>query len=265
MPYAPSVVAIPETQLAAVLHDDYGARYSIERSWLVKQPDADEVLVRLEASGICFGDIHAREGGLPAPSPAVRPLVGGHEGIGRLVALGTGTEERGFRVGDHVGLGWRKWTCRECVFCSNGQDNHCPKQVASGFDADGTLQQYVRVPAHALARIPETNVPAAELAPILCGGATALAAVRRTQAPKGTWLAVPGGGGGVGHLVLQYAKHAGLKTLAIDRRSKEKFCRECGADAFASFEDEDMVGDILKITGGVQSTVVVSAISSAYL
>lgn len=79
-------------------------------------------------------------------------------------------------------------------------------------------------------------------------------------------MAVAGAAGGVGHLVIQYARHAGLKVLAIDHRSKEEFCQSIGIDAFASFQDKTMVEDIKRITGGgVTATVVVSGVGSAYL
>jgi propanol-preferring alcohol dehydrogenase len=78
-------------------------------------------------------------------------------------------------------------------------------------------------------------------------------------------MAVAGAAGGVGHLVVQYAKHEGLQVIGIDRKAKEKFCTDLGVDKFVSFEDKGMVEEIIKISGGgVKSTVVVSGVTSAY-
>lgn len=131
-------VSVPKFQKAAVLHNDYGGRYVVEENWPVRMPLEGEALVKLEASGVCFGDLHARDGGPPAPQKAVRPLVGGHEGIGHVAAVGSDTGP--IKVGDRVGLGWRRSVCNICVFCQNNRDNYCLKQVANGFKTDGTFQ-----------------------------------------------------------------------------------------------------------------------------
>jgi propanol-preferring alcohol dehydrogenase len=132
------MATVPETQTAAVLHKDYGHRYVIERQWPVRAPKAGEVVVKLEASGICFGDLHARDGGPPAPLIAARPLVGGHEGVGHIVAVGDSAGS--FNAGDRVGLGWRRSVCEDCCFCNDGEDNNCMEQIANGFSTDGTFQ-----------------------------------------------------------------------------------------------------------------------------
>lgn len=130
--------SIPNVQRAAVLRGPYGDRHSIEEDYPVKAPSAGEVLVRIEASGICAGDVNPRDGFPPSPPQPVRPLVAGHEGIGHVVALGEGVTD--FGIGERVGMGWRRSTCRECSQCQSGQDNLCQSTVINGYKKDGTFQ-----------------------------------------------------------------------------------------------------------------------------
>lgn len=133
--------SIPTTQSAAVLKGAYGDLHSIVNDWPVPRPTADEALVRIEASGICSGDINPRDGHPPAGPTPNRPLVTGHEGIGYIVALGNDQKNiAGFSVGDRVGLGWRRSTCHECYPCHNGMESICQKTKVNGYDAHGTHQ-----------------------------------------------------------------------------------------------------------------------------
>lgn len=132
--------SIPERQRAAVLRGPYGERHSFETDYPVKQPGPGEVLIRIEAAGICAGDVHSRDGQPPAPTDAVRPIVGGHEGIGHIVALGTQANSAQFRLHQRVGIGWRRSTCAECAQCNAGAENICPNQVVNGFANDGAFQ-----------------------------------------------------------------------------------------------------------------------------
>lgn len=132
--------SIPKTQRAAVLRGPYGERHSFETDFPVKQPGPGEVLIRIEAAGICAGDVHSRDGQPPAPPDAVRPIVAGHEGIGHIVALGAQANSAQFRLHQRVGMGWRRSTCGECAQCNAGAENICPNQVVNGFANDGAFQ-----------------------------------------------------------------------------------------------------------------------------
>lgn len=67
----------------------------------------------------------------------------------------------------------------------------------------------------------------------------------------GQWVAIPGGGGGLGHLAIQYANAMGARVIAVDLPSKEKFCREtCGAEEFVDATSASLVDDVVRITGG---------------
>lgn len=126
---------------AAVLRGHYGEGYAIETKTISQDMGPLDALVRLQVSGVCSGDLHSREGGPPAPQQPLRPLVGGHEGVGTVVRLGSAAEEvSGIKVGDLVGLGWRHSTCGRCRQCLEGAENCCADQVVNGLYTDGTFQ-----------------------------------------------------------------------------------------------------------------------------
>lgn len=103
---------VPVIQTAAVLKGAYGELHTIDRNWPVPEPGPDEALIRIEASGICSGDVNPRDGYPPAPPTPNRPLVIGHEGLGYIVALGENAARGSvFALGDRVGMGWRRSTC----------------------------------------------------------------------------------------------------------------------------------------------------------
>jgi propanol-preferring alcohol dehydrogenase len=107
-------------------------------------PGHGEALVRLHFTGVCHGDVYTRDGGGPVPKVPIRPLVGGHEGIGEIVSLGAACDAYEFAVGDSVGVAWRRQVCRECEACLVGAENDCPQQKIVGLHGDGTFQRQLR-------------------------------------------------------------------------------------------------------------------------
>lgn len=126
---------------AAVLRGPYGEGYAIENRTTRIDVGSLDVLVHLQVSGVCSGDLHMRDGGFPAPQQPLRPLVGGHEGVGEVVRLGSDVEKvTGIKIGDIVGLGWRNSACGICRECLEGVENSCPNKVVNGLHTDGTFQ-----------------------------------------------------------------------------------------------------------------------------
>jgi len=105
------------------------------------------------------------------PHPTQPGQVGGHEGVGKIVKLGPGTESAGVKVGDVVGVKWISAICGNCPACLEGSDGVCFNQKISGYYTPGTFQQYVLGPANYVTPIPEGLDPAAA-APVLCAGVT---------------------------------------------------------------------------------------------
>ncbi len=176
-------------------------------------PGPGEVLVRMQACGICHSDLFIA--GVPQLPRA--PLVLGHEGVGIVEALGPGVGA-GLKpaptVGDRVGIAFLHRTCGQCEFCRTGRETCCPLQVQTGYMVDGALAEYAVAAADYVARIPE-GLSSLQAAPLGCAGLTAYKALRTTALQAGEWVAIFGVGG-LGHLAIQLARHVGLRVAAVD-------------------------------------------------
>ena len=220
----------------------------------VPRPGPGQVLVKMEACGICHSDLFIA--GLEKP-PLI-PLVLGHEGIGRVVE--TGPAAGSFKAGDRVGITFLASSCAVCEWCASERERFCPKQLNSGYTSAGVLAQYACVAAQHLVRVPEKQ-PAAELAPLCCAGWTAYAAVRETGLEPGRTLAVFGMGG-LGHLAVQYAIHRKLRVAAVDvEPTKLELAREIGASIVVPAENAGRA--LQKQHGGVDAAVVLTPSVSA--
>jgi propanol-preferring alcohol dehydrogenase len=167
---------------------------------------------------------------LPAPTQAGQ--VGGHEGIGKIVKMGPGTEAAAVKVGDRCGIKWISAICDTCPACLSGHDGVCFNQKISGYYTPGTFQQYVLAPANYVTPIPK-NLASDMAAPMLCAGVTVYSALRKSSAKAGDWVVLLGAGGGLGHLAVQIAaKGLGLRVIGIDHPSKKELVMECGAEVF---------------------------------
>jgi propanol-preferring alcohol dehydrogenase len=147
------------------------------------------------------------------PAPTAQGQVGGHEGVGTVAALGPGSEGSLLKIGDRVGIKWMAGTCGNCLPCLSGADASCSSGKISGYYTPGTFQQYALAPAHYVTPIPD-GVPSDLAAPLLCGGVTVYAALRKTGAHPGDSVVVSGAGGGLGHLALQIgARSMGFRMI----------------------------------------------------
>ncbi|MCB0896608.1 MAG: alcohol dehydrogenase catalytic domain-containing protein, partial [Nocardioidaceae bacterium] len=130
----------------------------------VPSPADGELLVAVEACGVCRTDLHLAEGDLAPRRPRTVP---GHQVVGRVEALGAATAR--FAVGDRVGIAWLRSTCGECRWCRSGRENLCPGSTYTGWDADGGFAEHTTVPAAYAYALPD-DIPAVALAPLLCAG-----------------------------------------------------------------------------------------------
>ncbi|KAJ6553523.1 chaperonin 10-like protein [Mycena vulgaris] len=258
---------IPKTQSAAVVPSS-GASIEIKKEHPVTQQKdlaPGECLIKLACTGVCHTDLHAALGDWPVPSKT--PLVGGHEGVGEIVAIGDNTSHSPVKVGDRVGIKWLADSCLNCEQCRKGREQNCLDAKLSGFTVDGTFQQYVVSYVNHVTPIPD-GFDSNAAASILCAGVTVYRAIKYSQTSPGDWIVLPGAGGGLGHLAIQYAKVAGLQVIAVDTGAdKKKMCLELGANKWIDFnETKDLVGDIKALTGGLgaHSALVTAASSSGY-
>jgi alcohol dehydrogenase, propanol-preferring len=192
-------------------------------------PGPGELLVRLEASGVCHTDVHIWQGhSVPAAAPD--PFILGHKGVGRVAAIGPGVE--GWQMEERVGVPWMHDTCGICELCVSGNESFCARQRAHGFDVPGTFAEYVVVKAAYAVRLPDGD--ALPLAPLLCAGLTAHGALDRGALQYGETCAVFGCGG-LGLYAVQLAKRRGARVVAIDLDpAKQALARSMGADAAAA-------------------------------
>ena len=166
-------------------------------------PGEGEVLVRIEASGLCHTDIHAAHGDWPVkPTP---PFVPGHEGVGIVEQLGAGVTQ--VALGDRVAVPWLGYACGSCDYCVSGWETLCTQQRNTGYSVDGGFAEFVKASADFVVRVPD-GVDPLDAAPLTCAGVTTYKAVKVSGARSSDLVAVFGIGG-LGHLAVQYARIAG--------------------------------------------------------
>lgn len=218
-----------------------------------------EVLVKIEACGVCHTDLHAAHGDWPV-KPKL-PLIPGHEGVGKVVEVGEGVTS--IKVGDRVGIPWLYSACGECEYCLSGQETLCHDQLNGGYSVDGGYAEYCKAPAAYVAKIPD-NVDPVEIAPILCAGVTTYKALKVSDAKPGDWVAIYGIGG-LGHIALQYAKAMGFNVIAVDiADEKLELALSLGADLVVNGMKVDPAQDIQDKVGGVQAAISVAVTKKAF-
>lgn len=186
-------------------------------------PGPGELLIRVEACGVCRTDLHLIDGELPDIHYPVTP---GHEIVGVVTAAGA--EETRFAVGDRVGVPWLAWTCGVCPYCRAGLENLCIRARFTGYTRDGGYAEQVLADARYCLPLP-ANVPAARLAPLLCAGLIGYRAYRKAGDAANLGLY---GFGAAAHLLVQIAIHEGRRVFAFTREGDldgQLFARSLGA------------------------------------
>ncbi|GAB2737657.1 zinc-dependent alcohol dehydrogenase [Nocardioides pakistanensis] len=215
----------------------------------VPTPGPGQVLVKIEASGLCHTDIHAARGDWPV-KPKM-PLIPGHEGVGRVVEVGDGDSP--VAVGDRVALPWLGYACGHCRYCVAGWETYCQTPQYMGYTMDGGYAEFALAYASHVVKVPD-GVSSLDAAPITCAGVTTYKALKVAQ-PKPAETAMVVGVGGLGHLALQYAKVFGTTTVAVDvEDEKLALARELGADHTVDARG-DQAGQLAAL-GGVDVAVV---------
>ncbi|RVC61081.1 zinc-dependent alcohol dehydrogenase, partial [Mesorhizobium sp. M00.F.Ca.ET.038.03.1.1] len=199
---------MPKTMKAAVVRQ-FGKPLVIEEVQ-VPTPGAGQILVKIAATGVCHTDLHAAEGDWPVkPKP---PFIPGHEGVGHVVAVGSGVKH--VKEGDRVGVPWLYTACGHCRHCLGGWETLCEEQQNTGYSVNGSFAEYVLADPDYVGHLPG-NISFTEIAPILCAGVTVYKGLKVTDTKPGEWVVISGIGG-LGHLAVQYAKAMGLNVIAVD-------------------------------------------------
>jgi len=222
---------------------------------ITTEPNPDEVLIKVEACGICGADIGAIEG---IENGLVLPRVPGHEVVGRIIATGINTPSI-WKLGQRVGVGRLGGHCNECTQCRRGQFQLCQNQPVIGSSQDGGYAEMMLARHTALVSIPQ-ELSSEEAAPLLCAGIATFNALKKSGAQAGDVVAVQGIGG-LGHLALQYARKMGFNVIAIGRGSDiADDAIALGAHIYIDADQEDTIS-MLKNMGGAQ--VIISTITNS--
>lgn len=176
----------------------------------VPEPAHNELLIKIEACGVCHTDLHTVEGDLPRVK---LPIVPGHQVVGRVVK--TGPEAKKFKEKDRVGVAWLYASCGQCAFCLSGRENLCRQARFTGYDVDGGYEEYMIAPEDFVYSLPDGE-KAESLAPLLCAGIIGYRALRLSQIKPGESLALFGFGASA-HLAIQVARYWGCEVFVFSR------------------------------------------------
>jgi propanol-preferring alcohol dehydrogenase len=227
----------------------------------VPVPEADDVLIQVEACGVCHSDLSIADGDWPQLKRMIKkPVIPGHEVVGRVVKRGDNVPN--LQVGDRVGVAWLHWSCGECELCREGLENLCPRQAVTGASVDGGYAEFIRAKASHAMPVPAGLDPA-EAAPLFCAGVTVYRAVKLAGIQPGQRVAVFGVGG-LGHLAVQIAKTFGAEIIAVDVTSdKLALAQQLGATQLLNAITDD-VSKAFRSLGGVHAAIVTSSAKAAY-
>jgi D-arabinose 1-dehydrogenase-like Zn-dependent alcohol dehydrogenase len=222
----------------------------------IPKPGAGQVVIKVQACGICHSDVLTKEGMWPGIE---YPRVPGHEVVGIIDNVGAGVSA--WKLGQRVGVGWHGGQDNTCLFCRRGDFKNCRNVKIPGISYDGGYQEYMVAPIEALAAIPE-SLDAAEAAPLLCAGLTTYNSLRHSGALPGDLVAVQGVGG-LGHLGIQYANKFGYKVAAIGRGSENAaLAQKLGASVYIDSKATNAAEELLKL-GGAQVILATAPSSKA--
>jgi len=209
----------------------------------IPEPGDREVLIKVEACGVCHGDAIAKHGNYPG---ITYPRVPGHEVVGIIDKCGPGVAD--WKKGTRVGVGWSGGHCMKCPACGKGDYYNCENSLTTGLSIDGGYAEYMLARMSALVSIP-AELSSVDVAPLLCAGATTFSALEKSGATGGELVAVQGIGG-LGHLAIQYSNRLGYKTVALSRgQEKELLARKLGAHHFIDTESSDASKELQKLGG----------------
>ena len=212
---------------------------------------ADEARLEVDACGVCGTDLHLFRGRLLTD----RPLVLGHETIGRVVETGAGVTS--LSVGDRVGVPWAQGSWGTCSACKVGKARYC-EALRTWIDLGGGHARFVRVIASACVAIPD-GLSSVEAAPLFCAGHTVASGLVRARTRAGEHVAVVGIGG-LGHLAVQIARALGTRVTAVTRSASKR--RDALALGAQDVLVTDKPGDALARAGGADVIVATKASTS---
>ncbi|QHE72836.1 NAD(P)-dependent alcohol dehydrogenase [Rhodococcus sp. WAY2] len=226
------------------------------------EPGPGEILLEITAAGVCHSDAFIM--GLPEEQYTFGlPLTLGHEGAGRVAAVGAGVE--GLEVGTNV-LVYGPWGCGQCWHCSQGMENYCSRAadlniLPPGLGAPGAIAEYMVVdsPRHV---VPIGDLDPVTTVPLTDAGLTPYHAIKRSLGklrPGSTAVVI--GTGGLGHVAIQLLRHLSpARVVALDvSEDKLEFARAIGAHE-AVLSDSNAAANVRTITGPAGAALVLDLV-----
>jgi propanol-preferring alcohol dehydrogenase len=190
-----------------------------------------QILVKISACGICHTELDEIEGRLP---PTL-PMVLGHQIVGRVEGLGSGTTK--FVLGDRVGIAWINSACGKCHFCKGGRENLCSEFRGTGCHVNGGYADFTVVSEDFAYFIPK-RFSDAEATPLLCAGAIGYRDLILSGIRKGQTLGLFGFGASA-HIVIQIARSWGCEVFVFTRSEEHRnLAKKLGALWTGGPEDE---------------------------
>ena len=209
----------------------------------------DEVLIATRTCGICRTDIHIQDGLAYVPS---LPHVPGHEPAGIIAEKGERVQ--GFEVGQAV-VPHLFLTCGHCHYCRTGRDAQCVNvEGIIGVTTGGGFAEYFKAPARNLLPMPE-GVSFGVAGLTSCATITAVHAYRRARLRVGDTVVVLGTGG-IGQILIQILKHAGVQVVGMSRSERSlELARQVGADFCIALGDQQAAEKVIDFSGGLGAAV----------
>ncbi|MGB7589090.1 MAG: zinc-dependent alcohol dehydrogenase family protein, partial [Solirubrobacterales bacterium] len=187
------------------------------------RPGPGQVLIAVDACGVCRTDLHIVDGDLTQPK---LPLVPGHQIVGTVVEAGESAER--FGPGERVGVPWLGWTCGECRYCRSDRENLCDRARFTGYDIDGGFAELAVADERFCFSIPD-GYPDGQAAPLLCAGLIGYRALRLVGDAQRIGFY---GFGASAHILCQVAVHEGRRVFVFTRDGDargQEFARSLGA------------------------------------
>lgn len=226
----------------------------------VKQPSLNkkDLLVEIEACGVCRSNLHVIEGDWEKHGvPSFLPIIPGHEAVGFVREVGDFVKR--FKVGDRVGIQPLYSSCLRCDYCKAGRENLCESAEITGEGVNGGYAEYISVSEPFATSVPESFKPE-YAAPLFCPGVTAYKAVKASEPKRGKTVGIFGVGG-VGHIAIQFAKLSGARVIAISRDKKHLSLGEkVGADGTVQLgnDEKEFLRELEKEEGFLDSAIVLA-------
>lgn len=229
---------LPETMAAMVL-DRPGESLQLRQVPVPRIKADDELLIRVEACGVCRTDLHIVDGELDEPA---LPLIPGHQIVGKVVE--TGSSVKGIEIGERVGVPWLGYTDGNCRFCVSGRENLCRSAGFTGYSFDGGYAEYAIAHAPFCFPLPAGARPL-DIAPLLCAGLIGFRTWRLAGGPELEHVGIYGFGAAA-HILAQITEWHGQSVYAFTRPGDEaaqELARRLGA-VWAGGSDEAPPGPL---------------------